>query len=225
MLGFSQDNSGRLPWQLTSSGVRAHVDAAATAADGYGAAAGGDNLTKAHGNVTATAAGSYGIAAMKSELQTPKILLSPLDSSNAAANEIVQEGWAGYNTKSNATANSQLAAGTSYGLCRGADSLRGSTIIGLTRNNDRNSINNSRWRGANEGAAAHADVIAGLNKSEGQIATFDGGAKQSNDSDISGGNNQNPAGKLSKAHRAAKGGSNKGNTSGVLIGKVGESNW
>ena len=76
MLGFSQDNSGRLPWQLTSSGVRAHVDAAATAADGYGAAEGGDNLTKAHATVLAPAAGSYGLAAMKSELQTPKILLS-----------------------------------------------------------------------------------------------------------------------------------------------------
>lgn len=222
MLGFSQDNSGRLPWQLTSSGVRAHVDAAATAADGYGAAEGGDNLTKAHANVLATAAGSYGIAAMKSELQTPKILLSPLDSSNAAANEIVQEGWAGYNTKSNATANNQLAAGASYALCRGADALRGSTVIGLTRNSEKNNLNNSRWRGANEGAAAHAQVIAGLNKSEGQIATFDGGAKQSNDSDISGGQ---WGGKLSKAHRTAKGGSAKGNTSGNLIGKVGGGTW
>ena len=170
----------------------------------------------------ATAAGSYGIAALKSELQTPKILLSPLDSSNAAANEIVQEGWAGYNTKSNATANNQLAAGASYGLCRGADALRGSTVIGLTRNSEKNSLNDSRWRGANEGAAAHAQVIAGLNKSEGQIATFDGGAKQSNDSDISG---DQWGGKLSKAHRTAKGGSAKGNTSGNLIGKVGGGAW
>ena len=228
MLGFSQDNSGRLPWQLTSSGVRAHVDGAATAAQGYGAAEGGANLTKAHVRIVGdndnpgTAAGSYGIAAVKSELQTPKILLSPLDSSNAAANEIVQEGWAGYNTKSNATANSQLAAGTSYALCRGADALRGSTVIGLTRNSEKNTLNNSRWRGANEGNAVHAQVIAGLNKSEGQIATFDGGAKQSNDSDISGGDY---GGKLSKAHRTAKGGSAKGNSSGNLIGKVGGSSW
>ena len=95
-------------------------------------------------------------------------------------------------------------------------------MIGLTRNSVKNNLNNSRWRGANEGAAAHAQVIAGLNKSEGQIATFDGGAKQSNDSDIAGGD---WGGKLSKAHRTAKGGSAKGNTSGNLIGKVGGGTW
>ena len=225
MLGFSQDNSGRLPWQLTSSGVRAHVDAAATAADGYGAAEGGDNLTKAHANVLATAAGSYGIAAMKSELQTPKILLSPLDAANAANNELAQEQWATYNTKS-AGVSTDLANATSYGLCRGADSLRGATVIALTRNNNKASINNSRWLGANEGHGGGSNngknTISGLNKSEGQIATFDGGAKQSNDSDISGGNY---GGKLSKAHRTAKGGSAKGLSSGSLIGKVGGSTW
>jgi len=222
MLGFAQDNSGRLPWQLTSSGVRAHVDANAGAAAKFGAPAGGDNLVNAHSKVLASAAGSYGIAAVKSELQTPKILLSPLDQANAANSEVAQENWAGYNTKTNDSANSELAAGSSYALCRGADSLRGATIIGLTRNNDRNSINNSRWFGANENNANAAQIISGLNKSEGQIATFDGGAKQSNDSDISGGNF---GGKLSKAHRFAKGGSTKGNTSGILIGKVGGSNW
>ena len=222
MLGFSQDNDGRLPWQLTSSGVRAHVDGAASAAAKFGAAGGGDNLVNAHASVLASAAGSYGIAAMKSELQTPKILLSPLDNANAANNEIAQENWSTYNTKSNASANTELAAGSSYALGRGADALRGATIIGLTRNNNKNSIDNSRWVGANEGNVNAKQIIAGLNKSEGQIATFDGGAKQSNDSDISGGNY---AGKLSKAHRSAKGGTNKGNTSGQLIGKVGESNW
>ena len=222
MLGFAQDNNGRLPWQLTSSGVRAHVDGAAGAAAKFGAPSGGDNLVNAHAKILESAAGSYGIAAVKSELQTPKILLSPLDTANAANNEVAQENWANYNTKSNDGANTELAAGTSYALCRGADSLRGSTIIGLTRNNNKNSINNSRWFGANENNANAAQIIAGLNKSEGQIATFDGGAKQSNDSDISGGNF---GGKLSKAHRSAKGGSTKGNTSGVLIGKVGGSNW
>ena len=222
MLGFAQDNNGRLPWQLTSSGVRAHVDGAAGAAAKFGAPAGGDNLVNAHSKVLASAAGSYGIAAVKSELQTPKILLSPLDTANAANNEVAQENWANYNTKSNDGANTELAAGSSYALCRGADSLRGSTIIGLTRNNNKNNINNSRWMGANEGNPNAAQIIAGLNKSEGQIATFDGGAKQSNDSDIQGGNY---GGKLSKAHRNAKGGSTKGNTSGNLIGKVGGSNW
>lgn len=222
MLGFAQDNSGRLPWQLTSSGVRAHVDDAASAAAKFGGASGGDNLVTAHANVLESAAGSYGIASMKSELQTPKILLSPLDAANAANNEVAQENWSTYNTKSNAGANAELASGASYALGRGADSLRGSTIIALTRNNNKNSINDSRWVGANEGNVNAAQIIAGLNKSEGQIATFDGGAKQSNDSDISGGGY---GGKLSKAHRTAKGGTAKGNTSGNLIGKIGGSNW
>jgi len=231
MLGFSQDNSQRLPWQLTSSGVRAHVDGAATAAQAFGSAQGGDNLTKAHPRITASAAGSYAIAAVKSELQTPKILLSPLDTANAAANEIAQEAWSTYNTKSNDGATSTLAAGSSYILGQGADALRGATIIGSTRNlreggsgsgMANRGYNNQRWRGANEGANAHADVIAGLNKSEGQIATFDGGAKQSNDSDIVGGNY---GGALSKAHRNAKGGSAKGLSSGRVIANVGGSGF
>jgi prepilin-type N-terminal cleavage/methylation domain-containing protein len=233
MLGFSQDNSGRLPWQLTSSGVRAHVDAGATATQAYGAATGQNNEVKAHEKIvgagngnTGSAAGSLAIAAMKSELQTPKILASPLDSAVAAGNEIAQEGWATYNTKSNAGANAQLAAGVSYQLCRGADALRGSTIIGLTRNTagtDLSGNGNSRWRGANEGAAAHKDVIAGLNKSEGQIATFDGGAKQSNDSDIQGRASNKPSAKLTGAHFNAKGGAAKGNTSVRLLRAVGGS--
>ena len=173
---------------------------------------------------TAGAAGSYGIAAMKSELQTPKILLSPLDAANAAANELVQENWSTYNTKSD-SGIAELAKGASYGLCRGADSLRGATVIALTRNNSKNTIYNSRWIGANEGHKGTGNnakaIISGLNKSEGQIATFDGGAKQSNDSDISGGSNNNPSGKLSKAHRNAKGGTNKGATSGTVMFKVG----
>ena len=226
MLGFAQDNSGRLPWQLTSSGVRAHIDGAAAATDKYGATiSNNSNLVNAHARVTdAGAAGSYGIAAMKSELQTPKILLSPLDAANAAANELVQENWSTYNTKTD-TGIAELATGASYGLCRGADSLRGATVIALTRNNQKSTIYNSRWIGANEGHKGKGNnakaIISGLNKSEGQIATFDGGAKQSNDSDIAGGTASAPTGKLSKAHRNAKGGTNKGATAGNLLVKVG----
>ena len=36
MLAFAQDNGERLPWQLTSSGVRAHLDAEANPSSGYG---------------------------------------------------------------------------------------------------------------------------------------------------------------------------------------------
>ena len=90
MLGFAQDNSGRLPWQLTSSGVRAHVDANAGAAAKFGAPNGGDNLVTTHSKITASAAGSYGIAAVKSELQTPKILLSPLRAAGAPGEMLTQ---------------------------------------------------------------------------------------------------------------------------------------
>ena len=48
------------------------------------------------------------------------------------------------------------------------------------------------------------------------------GLKQLANSDIAGGN---WGGKLSKAHRTAKGGSAKGLSSGNLIGKVGGSTW
>jgi hypothetical protein len=223
MLGFAQDNSGRLPWQLTSSGVRAHIQGDAAASEKYGSkqGAGNENGVKGHAKVTGSAAGSYGIAAMKSELQTPKILLSPLDAANAANNEVAQENWSTYNTKT-AGVNTELQSAASYGLCSGADSLRGATVIALTRNVNKATINDANWIGANEGHGGNSkigrSVIAGLNKSEGQIATFDGGAKQSNDSDIDGGDY---GGKLSKAHRNAKGGTAAGNSRGNLIGKIG----
>ena len=70
-LGFAQDNTERLPWQLTPLQQTNHKYAAGSI--GVGAASEVVN-----------------IAAMRSELQTPKIIASPCDPTRAAANETLQ---------------------------------------------------------------------------------------------------------------------------------------
>ena len=197
MLGFAQDNSGRLPWQLTSSGVRAHVDGAASAAAKFGAAGGGDNLVNAHASVLASAAGSYGIAAMKSELQTPKIIVSPCDPTRQAPNETLQGAW-------KTASKAQIAAGLSYGYALGGDSQRPSTVLALTTNIKGNL--ESSWSGADE-TPVPAEAFAGLNKSQGQLVNADGSTKQSTNADL-GAN-----GKITKAHKGSRGGQTKGDSS------------
>ena len=43
----------------------------------------------------------FSVAAMKSELQTAKILLSPCDAEREASNEDAQKNWTSYNVKAN----------------------------------------------------------------------------------------------------------------------------
>ena len=48
----------------------------------------------------------------------PKLPVHQLDAANAANNEVAQENWSTYNTKSNAGANAELASGASSKGCR-----------------------------------------------------------------------------------------------------------
>ena len=93
MLAFGQDNGERLPWQLTPSGVRNHLDAAANASVTYGKQNDPSVNLVNHHPKAATVGGVFGILAVKRELQTPKILLSPCDPGRKAVNEVIQENW------------------------------------------------------------------------------------------------------------------------------------
>ena len=78
-MGFAMDNAERLPWQLTPTQRQNHFGSGATQGLTVGAI--------------------FGIQAMKAELQTPNILVSPCDPDRMAANESLRENWASYNPK------------------------------------------------------------------------------------------------------------------------------
>ena len=182
-LGFAQDNSERLPWQLTPLQKTNHKYSGTNIGD-------------------ASAAAIVNIAAMRSELQTPKILVSPCDPTRQAPNETLQGVW-------KTASAAQIAAGLSYGFAFGGDTQRPSTVLAVTTNikSDLNSV----WSGADETPVPN-EAFAGLNKSQGQLVAADGSAKQSSNADLGG------AGKITKAHVNSRGGQTKGNSS-VLIKK------
>ena len=175
LLGFSQDNGGRTPWNLIPSQTQNHFGS----------------------NGNATAGAIFGLAAMKSELQTAKILVSPCDAAKTADNEILQGQWSTINTKG----GNPIRLGYSYIFCRGGDFGRPATVVSLTRNLTSDDVSQSNcWAGADDQNLNLQRAMAGLNKSQGQLVCADGSAKQSTDSDL--GNN----GKIVKGHINARGG-------------------
>ena len=172
-LGFSQENGGRTPWNLIPSQTANH----------FGSAASG------------TAGAIFGLAAMKSEVQTAKILVSPCDAARTADNEVLQAGWANINTKG----GNPVTIGTSYIFCRGGDFQRPATVVSLTRNLASNNVAAGNWSGADENPIP-LNAMAGLNKSQGQLVRADGSASQSTDADLG------ASGKIVKGHINARGG-------------------
>ena len=211
-LAFAQDNGERHPWQLTNSGSRAHLNA--------GSYSNAGKPTGVENEVTARGEGKrvrsiYAIAAMKVELVTPKILLSPCDGTRNAKNQVTQKNWKGYVTYDPDTGAvspdadlKELQAGTSYTLCQGADTQRATSLHGATRNQGRGDFGagNAMWYGSDTNANS-AYTMSGLTDSQGQLVTSDGGARQSNDADLT------DTGVLSKAADKATGGVATGVTS------------
>ena len=182
--GFAGDNSQRLPWQLIPIQQQNH----------FGEAGMGAN----------SAAQIVNIAAMRSELQTPKILVSPSDPERMAGNEMLQTNW-------KAASEMEIAAGLSYVFAApGGDVQRPSTVLALTRNIRTDLM--SDWIGADEsGAGMNPNVMAGLNKSQGQLVLADGSAKQSTNADLG------MSGKITQAHINSRGGVAKGNASTAVL--------
>ena len=177
MLGFSQDNAGRTPWNLIPSQQRNHF---------------GSNYNLTVGSI-------FGLSAMKSEVQTAKILISPCDKGRFAANEKVQDDWRNINTKGG---NPIPHDGLSYGLCLGGDFQRPATVIAMTRNLATDDLAKSNWLGADEGDSplVKKRAMSGLTKSQGQIVRADGSAMLSTDADLG------ATGLVVKHHINARGG-------------------
>ena len=178
MLGFSQDNGSRTPWNFAPSQQRNHF---------------GSNYNLTVGSI-------FGLAAVKAEVVTAKILISPCDKGRFAANEKVQEDWRNYNTKGGKPIPHD---GLSYGLCFGADTQRPATILGTTRNLSADELAKSIWAGAEDAKRG----MAGLQMGQGQMVMMDGSARQSSKDDIG------EAGRRVKAHINSRGGQARGNAS------------
>ena len=179
-MAFAQDNGERYPWQLPAPGIQNHF---------------GSNSGLAQ-----TAGGVFGLTAMKMELQTPKILISPCDSGRMADNEMLQMDWNSYDTKAG---NPVPGGGISYVLCEGADTMRPSTILAATRNLSSDDLATARWLGGNRDFG-DPNVVAGLENSQGQMTTADGASSLSGDDDIG------PHGDMVGRHSSSMGGLTKG---------------
>ena len=214
-LAFAQDNGERLPWQLTSSGVRNHWDQRAQARNQYGRQTNRSINTVTHHWRSMRAGAIYGMKAMKAELVTPKILHSPTDATRAAGSEIAQENWSRYNSAQQGgwwSGIGELARGSSYVLGRGADTQRPASVYSITRNWTQNTLDagNGVWAGS-DSHATDTRTMAGLTASQGQVVTMDGGAKQSTNADFQ------ANGTYSKAGRTATGGVATGRTDMYII--------
>jgi prepilin-type N-terminal cleavage/methylation domain-containing protein len=230
--GFADANSQRAPWQLTDLGKINHKIPGVPPSS---QPAGVLYQPSANNDVTRSS-GICSVALMRNELQTPKILASPCNPTRQAGSETLQAAvW-------KSAARSIIEGGLSYSFAQGGDVQRPATILALTKNIDTNSNryrNNPRkrsgdnsntgnkknteqgesnlatdggakWRGSDEATiTAKGDNVAfaGLNKSQGQLVLADGSAKQSSDADLG------AAGKIVKAHIAARGGQTKNNSS------------
>jgi hypothetical protein len=170
-IGFTVDNGARTPWNLIPSQQRNHF---------------GSNYNLTVGSI-------FGLAAMKSEVQTAKILISPCDKGRFAANEKVQEDWRNYNTKGG---NPIPHDGLSYGLCFGGDFQRPATVVAMTRNLSTDDLATAGWVGAEDAKRG----MAGLQVGQGQVVRADGSASVSTSADL-GAN-----GKIIKSHIASRGG-------------------
>ena len=208
-LAFAQDNGERLPWQLTASGVRNHFGGNVNASSGYGSQPNPRiNEVKSHPD-SLEAAGVYGLNAMKMELVTAKILVSPCDPDRMAANESLQENWRSYDTKANGV-SAELGNGCSYVLVRGADTMRPSSVYGLTRNWSSDNLNTGNWLGS-DSDWGNERTMAGLRASQGQCVTMDGAAMQTTNADFGG------FGRRTQQAQVATGGVARGTTSLNLI--------
>ena len=117
-----------------------------------------------HHPKASTVGGVFGMVAVKAELVTPKIIISPCDPGRKAANEVIQENWRDYNTKADKLVPHN---GLSYGLCFGADTQRPSAVMATTRNLSTDDLATAKWVGAEDKLRG----MLGLKASQGQMVT------------------------------------------------------
>ncbi len=202
---FANDNNDRYPWLLEAKDETAQ-----------GGGVSGWSLE------TSTLLAQ---SAIKSNLGSAKILVSPLDPDNQGVNDGID--LANVDLRGNLVPNE----GHSYGVVNGAggpgkaaDDARPNTVLTVTRNisgpaNDEDSLSDQSdnpgaaaftstaiWKGADK-HPVDARTMASLNANAGQLGAADGSAFLSNDADL---------GQKTAAHHNELGGNFRGSPSGFL---------
>ena len=160
-ISFAMDNDEKMPWQLNHAQRLEHFGSVLKVGQNLGA--------------------NLGLTAMKAELQTAKILLSPCDPARFAANDELELNWQSYDTKAGKPVPKN---GVSYAFCLGGDVNKPSTVLAITRNLSKERINGARWLGADRDPD-DPNMMEALYNGEGQVSKADGSAGLSRNSDFS----------------------------------------
>jgi hypothetical protein len=155
-------------------------------------------------------AAMFSLPAIRRDLVTAAILLSPCDPSRAKANQKAREEW----SKIDLLQGRVLSANAiSYVLIDGADIARPTTVLATTRNLSTCNLSTARWSG---GGDRGPETMAGLQRSQGQIVLADGSARLSTDADLG------ETGVLTSDHAQSTGGTYEGPAPTVVLGCGGE---
>ena len=201
---FANDNNDRYPWLLQERDRAPH---------------GGGNANWVYETSTL-----FSVPAIRVELGSAKILVSPLDPDNQGVNDTIDIARV---TLAKPVPN----GGHSYGVVNGeggtgraADDARPDTMLVVTRNisgpaNKEDSLSDQGdnplaataktfaiWKGADK-HPVDVRTMASLNANQGQLGRADGSAMQSNNADLAA---------KGKAHHNELGGNYKGSPSGFL---------
>jgi len=221
---FANDNKGRYPWLLEQTDRAAQSDGLRNTPDKQ------DEYKWI--NETRLL---FAQSAIKSNLGSAKILVSPLDPDNQGANERIDL------TQVDMVSGGVSNAGHSYGIVNGgifggfarhraADDARPNTVLTVTRNiyypvpdpmmkhgmealSDQDGNRDAAWATKYaiwKGADKHPvdeRTMAGLNANAGQLGLADGSASQVNDVELAA---------RAKSHHNSLGGTYKGSPSGAL---------
>ena len=180
-IGYAHNHNDRLPWQLTPTQAREEF--------GEHSADYGLDL-----------AAMFSVPAIRLDLGSAEILLSPCDPERAAANEKAHERWGQINPLEGRLLP---ADAISYVLIEGADIARPGTVLAVTRNLSTCDLGTAHWSGADDPNAG-PEAMAGLMRSQGQIVFADGSARLSTDVDLG------ETGVVTRAHDESAGGTYRG---------------
>jgi len=187
-LGFTSDYDGRLPWQL---GQRAKINQF------------GDHYSW-EPNVV------FSLSSMKAELSDPRILASPCDPDRKYVNKNSITGWSSFSPKFPIPRKA-----ISYVFCEGADVLRPTAVLSLTRNLSVDDIAIAQWVSSGE-QSPHA--MGRLDNNKGHILQADGSVSRSSDDDLT------ADGDVVALHLQAVGGVTQGQSSTLVMGWSGDAN-
>lgn len=215
LIGFADDNQGRLPWRLTPRLQQLHFgnvkkDESQQRADFY----------------SPTTDTIFAVRGLKEGLAGGEALLSPCDPERDPENGVIRENWNRFDASTGHPINP--ATGISYVLIQGADVSRPTTMLAATRNlvgqnprepdnvNLLDDLGAARWVGHDDyGRFMQEYALAGLQANEGQYALADGSAAKGRDLDLL--DADRDLGPVTMAHVASSGGLSKGEASRLII--------